>query len=181
VTATFWIGCVTSLLTSLVELDKPIGSTFMVVLCALATEFCGLVSIPPADMLQGFSSRLFLYSREIPGLVGVNRILTSITATVQEACVISMLRITADVDSVPAKTLEAVTKLGESSGRHIRRVRSLIHTVRTTSINFLQRCKQFLSMSGRKPTLLAILGRAHTQTVNFKLLHCNRWISYKLP
>jgi AP-4 complex subunit epsilon-1 len=179
--ATFRIGCVTSLLTSLVELDTPIGSTFMVVLCALATEFCGLVSIPPADMLQGFSSRLSLYSREFHGLVRVNWILTLITATVQEACIISMLRITADVDDVPTKVLDVVTKLGESSGRHIRRVRSSIRTVRTTLINFSQRCKQFLSMSGRKPTLLAILGRAHTQTVNFKLLRCNRWVSYRIP
>ena len=164
------------------ELDTPIGSTFMVILCALATEFCGLVSLSPSDMLQGFSSRLTVYSREFPVLDRVNFILTAIIATVQEACVISMLRITADVDDVPAKVLEIVTKLGESSGRrHIRRVRSVIIIVRTNSIHFLQRCKQFLSMSGRKPTLLAILGRAHSPTVNFKLIRCDRCISYDNP
>ena len=101
----------------------------MVILCALATEFCSLVSVTPIDVLHGFSSRLSLYSREFLDISRAYWIVTMITATVQEACLISMLRMTADLDDVPTKTIEIVTKLRESAGRHIRRVRHLLYNL----------------------------------------------------
>ena len=44
-------------------------------------------------------------------------------APIQEACLLSMLRVAADCDEVPSEVLILVKELGQSSGKHIRNVR----------------------------------------------------------
>jgi hypothetical protein len=62
----------------------------------------------------------------VPSCIGPDN--HNITATVQEACLLSMLRVTAELDDVPTKTIEIVTELGESAGRQIRRVRRCVYS-----------------------------------------------------
>ena len=43
-------------------------------------------------------------------------------ASVQDACLLAMLRVTAECDEVPVRIVSAVRELGKQSGRHIRLV-----------------------------------------------------------
>lgn len=67
----------------------------------------------------------------------VEMFLSPLSAAVQEACLLSMLRIVADCDEVPPDVMAIVTDLGEFAGRHIRRV-SFISILKTLYI--IQHC-----------------------------------------
>lgn len=58
------ISFVTILAVSLTEPEVRVGPTLMVVISALVSEYCGKVSIPPAEMLRGIATRLASYARE---------------------------------------------------------------------------------------------------------------------
>jgi AP-4 complex subunit epsilon-1 len=60
----FRIGCVTTLVMSVVELDVPVDPTLMVIVSAFASEYCGRLSISPVDILYGVASRLSKYKRQ---------------------------------------------------------------------------------------------------------------------
>ena len=155
----------TTLLAFLVELDSLIGPTFMVVVSALASEFCGRLSVPPVDILHGLASRLSSYSRETRSSSELCLRLTAITAAVQEACLLSMLRIVADLDEPPSDVISTVQKLGEFAGRHIRRV-SIVASPRNIMLTFSQRCDQFVTLCGQKQTLAEIVTRAQSPAVS---------------
>ncbi|KAJ7124951.1 armadillo-type protein [Mycena epipterygia] len=119
----FQIGCATTLVTSLASPETFLGQTMMVIVPALATEYSGRLSVPPPDVLRGLSSRLPLCS--LP---------------VQDACLLAMLRISAECEQVPSEVLICVNDLSKQSGRHIR-----------------QRCEEFASLSAQKDVLAQII------------------------
>jgi len=46
-----------------IDSDTSLEPTFMVIVSALAAEYCGVLSVPPAQMLLAFSVNLKAYSR----------------------------------------------------------------------------------------------------------------------
>lgn len=57
-------SCVAALVVSVIEPDIRIGPTYMVIICALACEYCRRISTPPLDMLSGMAKRLTQYLGE---------------------------------------------------------------------------------------------------------------------
>lgn len=64
------ISCITALAVSLTEPEVCVGPTLMVVISALVSEYCGKISISPAEMLRGIAARLASYARESTNLCG---------------------------------------------------------------------------------------------------------------
>lgn len=127
----FRIQCATTLLTFALESELHLPQTLMVIITALAAEYCGKLSISPLDMLQGLAMRL-----------------TSCIPSVQDASLISMLRITADCSEVPTEIINIVTGLRQTSKRHVR-----------------QCCDQFLTYIHQKPMLSAIARSARSSSL----------------
>ncbi|KAJ7690631.1 armadillo-type protein [Mycena rosella] len=119
----FQIGCAATLVTSLANPETFLGQTMMVVVPALATEYCGKLAVPPPDVLRGLASRLHLCS--LP---------------VQDACLLAMLRISAECEQVPSEVLMCINDVSNQSGRHIRK-----------------RCEEFTSLAAQKDVLASIV------------------------
>ncbi|PFH52039.1 hypothetical protein AMATHDRAFT_57749 [Amanita thiersii Skay4041] len=127
---TFQIQCSASLLTCLSDPQPTVGPTMLVILSALATQFCGIVSIPPVDMLTSLASNL-----------------STAPPPVQDACLLSMLRLAAEC-GVPEDIHRHVRDVYEKAGRYIRR-----------------RCEQFQSLSGQKTVLNNIVRKSGMMTL----------------
>ncbi|KAJ7188509.1 armadillo-type protein [Mycena filopes] len=125
-TNSFQIGCVTTLVTFLANTDTFLGQTMMVIIPALATEYAGKLSVAPPEVLRGLSTRLPLCS-----------------LAVQDACLLAMLRISAECEQVPSDVVISINDLGNQSGRHIR-----------------QRCEDFTTLSAQKDVLGEIIQSA---------------------
>lgn len=98
-----------------------------VITAALTCEYLDLSSLPPARVLQGLSSQLPLYNGmcdRYPYDVLATE-LNMITAAIQEACLLSMIRAIASCEDVPENAVAVVRKIQEQSGRHIKRVCAL--------------------------------------------------------
>lgn len=121
----FKIGCAATLIAPAIEGKLPFSSTLMVIVSAMASEYTGRLSIPPADILQGLASRLTSYSGQCQstGIVECLRdVFRTSLASVQDACLLSMLRVAADCDEVPPEVLILVKELAQHSSKHIRKV-----------------------------------------------------------
>ncbi|KAJ6593663.1 ARM repeat-containing protein [Mycena capillaripes] len=127
----FQIGCVTTLVMSLANPEIFLGQTMMVIVPALATEYTGKLSVPPPDVLRGLSARLPLCS-----------------LAVQDACLLAMLRISAECEQVPSEVVIGIQDLSKQSGRHIRR-----------------RCEEFTTLSAQKNVLGAIIQSARSSSL----------------
>ncbi|TFK25535.1 ARM repeat-containing protein [Coprinopsis marcescibilis] len=102
---TFRESCSTAFLTYLVDSGTQIGPTFIIICSALAVEQIGSTSIAPGKLLQAFCATL-----------------PNSSPLVQDACLVSMLRLIAEVDQEEAKSvLESVSELEKRAGRHIRK------------------------------------------------------------
>ncbi|KAK0195897.1 armadillo-type protein, partial [Armillaria mellea] len=123
----FQIASSTVFLARLTE-GEDMGPTMMVIVAALGCEYCGQLSLPPKGILSALSSRL-----------------ASSSASVQDVCLVSMLRISAECDAVPEEVKLAVSGLAETAGRYIRR-----------------RCEQFLKFSAQGNVLTSILRSARS-------------------
>ncbi|KAL1747071.1 armadillo-type protein [Schizophyllum fasciatum] len=140
--ATTFIACVlnaeaeSSLMPEASEDHGPNSSgyvepTAMVITAALATEFCGQLAMPPASLLRGLSSRL-----------------DRCPSGVQDACLLAMLRISAECDIVSTDVLQALQTVSMNAGRHIRR-----------------RCEQFTTLSRQPTALRQVLQRAKSHSL----------------
>lgn len=127
------IALVTGLIVPLTELDVRIGPTLMVILCALVCEYCGKLPISPVEILRGMAKRLVLFS-----------------PSVQDACLLSMLRLSAECSEVPEEVTQAVQELSQSAGRYIR-----------------GRCEQFSRFSRQRHILIDIISRAPSSLPDF--------------
>ncbi|KAI0647300.1 ARM repeat-containing protein [Trametes meyenii] len=116
-------GCIGVLFATVVGQDRQVSPTLMVVLAALLCEYLSLSPISPTEILRGLASKLSAYS-----------------ASVQDACLITMLRVSLACDDIPAEALEAVRDRHSHGGRHVKR-----------------RCDQFLSLSQHKDELKRIV------------------------
>ncbi|EGN99989.1 hypothetical protein SERLA73DRAFT_167845 [Serpula lacrymans var. lacrymans S7.3] len=125
------IGCVTTLISPIVESESRIGSTLMVIISALVCEYAGKTSISPVAILRGISSRLSLYA-----------------AAVQDACLLSMLRLCAECSQVPDDVIVSTKDILQLSRRHITR-----------------RCEQFLNLSSQRHVLTEIISKAHSSSL----------------
>ncbi|PCH37830.1 ARM repeat-containing protein [Wolfiporia cocos MD-104 SS10] len=119
----FKSSCVGALFTNIIETERQISPTFIVILAALAAEYLSISAVPPIVLLRGFCERIASY-----------------VASVQDACLLCMLRIAAECTEVPADVIEVVRSLHDQSGRYIRR-----------------RCDQFMNLSLRKGALRSIV------------------------
>ncbi|KAI0372895.1 ARM repeat-containing protein [Pilatotrama ljubarskyi] len=124
-------GCLGVLFASLVDKDAEVGPTLMVIVTALLCEYLELSPISPDGILRSLASRLSSYS-----------------AALQDACLITMLRVSAACDPMPAEIQELVKELHARSGRHVKR-----------------RCDQFLALSQAQETLKRILAGTHTSSL----------------
>jgi len=70
----------------------------------LACEYSKSVAIPPVSLLQGLSTRFFVC-----------------TASVKEACVLAMLKLSNECEEVPEEVIERVKKAAETAGKFLRR------------------------------------------------------------
>ncbi|KAJ7078870.1 armadillo-type protein [Mycena belliarum] len=127
----FQIGCATTLVTSLTNPETFLGQTMMVIMPALATEYSGKLAVPPPDVLRGLSSRLHLCS-----------------LAVQDACLLAMLRISAECEQVPSEVLIRIRDLGDQSRRHIRK-----------------RCEEFTSLAAQKAVLAMIIQSSQSSSL----------------
>ncbi|KAJ7039210.1 armadillo-type protein [Mycena alexandri] len=127
----FQIGCVTTLVMSLTNPGTFLGQTMMVIVPALATEYAGKLSVPPPDVLRGLSTRLPLCS-----------------LAVQDACLLAMLRISAECEQVPSDVVISVSDFSKQSRRHIR-----------------QRCEDFATLSAQKDVLGEIIQSAESSAL----------------
>ena len=116
------VSFVTALATFVADLDVHIGSTLMVVICALVCEHCGKISTSPLEIIQGIATKLSIFTREYKKKHLQNAHLSSWPASVQDACLLCMLRLSAECDKIPHDVYTAVQELSRSAGRHIRRV-----------------------------------------------------------
>ncbi|KAG6866640.1 hypothetical protein C0991_000750 [Blastosporella zonata] len=121
----FSIGFSTAMLTSLVESEQRQAQTMTVIVAALASEQCGKLSVRPLDILEGFY-----------------------IASVQDACLLAMLRVSAECDDIPSSIIDTVTELGQRSKRHLR-----------------QRCEQFVSLVVDKAKLVEIVRKARSSSL----------------
>ncbi|KAF8134583.1 armadillo-type protein [Boletus edulis] len=127
------ISCVTALAVSLTELHVRIGPTLMVVISALVSEYCGKVSISPMEMLRWYGNE-----------TGLLRSLTVFfQASVQDACLLTMLRLSVECEDVPEQVTAAVRRLSQHTGAYLRR-----------------RCDLFLTLSTQRRVLAEIISRA---------------------
>ncbi|KAI6125691.1 armadillo-type protein [Pisolithus croceorrhizus] len=127
------ITLVTGLVVPLTELDVRVGPTLMVILCALVCEYCAKLPISPVEILRGMAKRLALFS-----------------PSVQDACLLSMLRLSAECSEVPEEVVQVVQELSQSAGRYIR-----------------SRCEQFLRFSRQRHILTDIVSRAPSSLPDF--------------
>ncbi|KAF8638039.1 hypothetical protein AX16_010671 [Volvariella volvacea WC 439] len=121
----FQSNCATTLLTLLTNEDKHIGPSLHVILSALACEYCGRVSISPIKLLEGLSFHI-----------------ASCSIIVQEAALLSMLRIAAECESIPTRVEGDVKELQQVSRRHIRKptiLKSLARKAASSSVSVLRR------------------------------------------
>ncbi|KAI9569737.1 armadillo-type protein [Boletus coccyginus] len=125
------ISFVTMLAVSLTEPEVRVGPTLMVVISALVSEYCGKVSIPPAEMLRGIATRLASYA-----------------PSVQDACLLTMLRLSVECDEVPEIVTAAVRRLSQHTSSHLRR-----------------RCDQFLALSTQRRALAEIISKAPSSSL----------------
>ncbi|KAI6000552.1 armadillo-type protein [Pisolithus albus] len=127
------IALVTGLIVPLTELDVRIGPTLMVILSALVCEYCGKLPISPVEILRGMAQRLVLFS-----------------PSVQDACLLSMLRLSAECSEVPEEVTQTVQELSQSAGRYIR-----------------ARCEQFSRFSRQRHILTDIISQAPSSLPDF--------------
>ncbi|KAG1829061.1 armadillo-type protein [Suillus variegatus] len=125
------ISCVTALAVPVTESGARIGPTLMVVISALACEYCGKIATSPLSLLQGMASRLVSYG-----------------VTVQDACLLSMIRMSAECDQIPHAILKLVTEISQFSGKRIR-----------------NRCGLFLTYCGQRDVLTSIIAQASSSSL----------------
>jgi len=73
-------------------------------------------------VLEGFAVRLTSCIGEVALHALTSENSDDSIASVQDACLLAMLRVTAECDEVPVEVVSAVNELGKKSGRHIRLV-----------------------------------------------------------
>ncbi|RPD66372.1 ARM repeat-containing protein [Lentinus tigrinus ALCF2SS1-7] len=129
--STWRSGCIGVLFTSVIDKDSEVGPTLMVILTALCCEYLELSPISPIELLRGLAGRLSSYS-----------------ASVQDATLVTMLRVSAATDEVPQEVTQSVKELHEGSGRHLRR-----------------RCNQFITLSESRDALKRVISSTHSSSL----------------
>lgn len=117
----FQIASSTVFLARLTE-GEDMGPTMMVIVATLGCEYCGQLSLPPKDILSALSSRLASSTGKRYQSYHMMAQTIASAASVQDVCLVSMLRISAECDAVPEEVKLAVSGLAETAGRYIRRV-----------------------------------------------------------
>ncbi|KAK7035211.1 hypothetical protein VNI00_011978 [Paramarasmius palmivorus] len=132
------IQCATTLLARFLE-AKRVDPTMMVVISALACEYCGKVALSPNDLLLSLSSQLVFCP--LP---------------VQEACLLAMLRVAADCEDIPQNILNVVAKFQEQQdGRRIRLLPDFMRALQAYKIDTHSQPPSAPQSPSKKPEQLA--------------------------
>ncbi|KIL68894.1 hypothetical protein M378DRAFT_120105 [Amanita muscaria Koide BX008] len=126
----FQVNCAAALIASVAEEQLKLGPTVMVVISALVTQYSKYIPISLSAMLSGLASRL-------PGT----------PPPVQDACILTMLWLSADCE-VASDVQEIIAKVHDQAGQHIRK-----------------RCNQFRSLFQEKTILHNIIKASHSNTL----------------
>lgn len=126
----FRVACLTVLLEPLQDATAKMGATSMVIVTALIVEHLPICPVPPGQLLQGLAGRLSSYP-----------------SSVKDACLVAMLRLSAECE-VPPDVTERVRELSERSGRYIR-----------------QHCQQFISLNTQKEILQRAVAHSKTSSL----------------
>ncbi|KAF8348155.1 armadillo-type protein [Amanita rubescens] len=126
----FQVQCAASLLAMITEEESNFGPTMLVVISALSAQYCTHVSVPPADILSGIALRL-----------------ADVPASVQDACILAMLRLAAICD-VSDAVRDAVVRVNDKAGRHIRK-----------------RCMQFQTLLRKREDLQNIIKKSQSSSL----------------
>ena len=99
------------------------GPTFLLIAAALACEYSKSIAIPPDRLLRGLSTRFPVCTGKwirvlVHGISSAHGDL----ASVKEACVLAMLRLSNECEEVPEEVIERVEKVAETAGKFLRRV-----------------------------------------------------------
>ncbi|KAH9930688.1 ARM repeat-containing protein [Fomitopsis serialis] len=129
--AEFKSGCVGALFARVPEVEAEVGPTLMVILTALIVEYLPLSPLSPTALLRGLGGRAGSYN-----------------VSIQDACLLCMIRLAAECEKVPSEIADAVGRLKETSRAYIRR-----------------RCDQFLDLSSRPGTLKEVLADARSPSL----------------
>ncbi|KAF9528535.1 armadillo-type protein [Crepidotus variabilis] len=108
-----------------------LGSTALVIATALTTEYSNTAAISSAEVLSGLAERLKICP-----------------AIVQEPCLIAMLRVSVNCETIPNEIIAVVTDVSRTA-------RSLVQA----------RCAQFLEFTQKKDKLLEIVDRAASSSL----------------
>ncbi|KAL4074160.1 armadillo-type protein [Scleroderma citrinum] len=107
------VSLVTALAIYVIEVEAHIGPTLIVIICALVCEHCGKISASPSEIIRGMVTKL-----------------NSLTPSVQDACLLLMLRLLAECNTVPEERCEQFLIL--SLQRHI--VADIVSRASSTSL-----------------------------------------------
>ena len=117
----FQVQCAASLLAKITEEESNFGPTTLVVISALSAQYGTLVSVPPAKIVSGIASRL----ADVPGKSGwflpPRQLLRANLASVQDACILAMLRLAAICD-ISDEVNNVIARVCGKAGRHIQKV-----------------------------------------------------------
>ncbi|KAH6914184.1 armadillo-type protein [Coprinopsis sp. MPI-PUGE-AT-0042] len=128
----FCAACATTLLACLVDLVTDTSPTLLIICSALTVECIGSTSVSPGELLNAFCSVLEVSS-----------------PVVQDACLLTVLRLLVEVDEAQVKpALEAVTHLKGKAGKYIRK-----------------RCEQVIELGSDPALLRSKVRSAHTSTL----------------
>ena len=107
---------------ALTEESVVMGPTFLLIAAALACEYNKSVAVSPESLLRGLSTRFPACTGEcIRGDLGIG-LTRDHLASVKEACVLAMLRLSNECEEVPEEVIERVRKVSETAGKFLRRV-----------------------------------------------------------
>ncbi|CAL1705101.1 unnamed protein product [Somion occarium] len=127
----FRSGCLGVFFGLLAGRGRAFDSTLATILSALVCEYLDSCPVSPEDLLRGLSS-----------------LLPNLGAAIQDACLLAMIRVSANCSAVPEDVLGTVRKVQEAAGRHIKR-----------------RCNQFLELSQTAQMLKDIVSRSKSTSL----------------
>ncbi|KAJ3554475.1 hypothetical protein NM688_g3093 [Phlebia brevispora] len=111
--------------------EQPLGPTTTVIGAAVVCEYLDNSPIPPTHLLQALSTQLPSYN-----------------AAIQDACLLSMIRLIAACEDIPESAVAIARKVQEQSGRYIRR-----------------RCEQFLNLSHSRTIVQHIVSKSKSSSL----------------
>ena len=118
--------------------STELGPTIMVIVAALICEYLELSPTSPIELLRGLAHRLPSYSGASHSDYTLSQTDTGFVVAVQDACLVTMLRVSAAAEEQPTEVVKVVHDLRACCGRHLKRVCRLIHPINVMLITLYE-------------------------------------------